>query len=193
MRIISGEFKGRPLIGPKGKNIRPSSDRLRESVFNLLSHRGLRWQGTWGLDLFAGTGALGMEALSRGASKVIGVEQDKEAIALIQKNCATLGITDEQYQIFPMSVAHWLSKAPEPSCRCQWAFLDPPYAHGKTPEVMKTLDQRVPQYFEPGAMIVLEVAAKHSYSWDQEAYKHLEYIVSRQYGNGQVHIWRSNI
>ena len=93
MRIVGGEFRGRPLATPRSNAIRPTTDRTREAVFNVLAHRfPERLDGARVLDLFAGTGALGLEAMSRGAAFAVFVDEGAEARALIRENVATLGL-----------------------------------------------------------------------------------------------------
>jgi 16S rRNA (guanine966-N2)-methyltransferase len=95
MRIVAGRFRGAVLAGPKGQDIRPTGDRVREAVFNILAHgiEGAQLEGARVLDLFAGTGALGLEALSRGAAYVHFVEDSAEARGLIRRNIEALGAT----------------------------------------------------------------------------------------------------
>src|SRR5918912_4189353 len=93
MRIVGGRFRGRPLAGPKSAAIRPTSDRLRETIFNVLAHAyGDPVAGARVLDLFAGTGALGLEALSRGAAFALFVDEGAEARALLRANVEALGL-----------------------------------------------------------------------------------------------------
>jgi 16S rRNA (guanine966-N2)-methyltransferase len=93
MRIVGGEFRGRALATPRSNAIRPTTDRTREAVFNVLAHRfGGRLEGARVLDLFAGTGALGLEALSRGASFVLFVEESAEGRGLIRENVEAFGL-----------------------------------------------------------------------------------------------------
>ena len=95
MRIVAGQFRGRPLAAPEGARTRPTSDRVREAVFNILEHGidGFSLAGLRVLDLFAGTGALGLEALSRGAAFCLFVEEDAAARGLIRRNIEALGLT----------------------------------------------------------------------------------------------------
>jgi 16S rRNA (guanine966-N2)-methyltransferase len=95
MRIVGGQFRGRPLAAPGDDRVRPTSDRVREAVFNILQHGipGFELEGAKVLDLFAGTGALGLEALSRGAAFCLFVEEEAEARALIRRNIEALGLT----------------------------------------------------------------------------------------------------
>ena len=91
MRIIAGQFRGRRLLGPTGAGVRPTSDSLRETLFNVL---GQTMEGLRVLDGFAGTGALGLEALSRGAAHVTFVEQDRRALDVLMKNVRACGVED---------------------------------------------------------------------------------------------------
>ena len=100
MRIISGKSKGRRLVTPRGQALRPTSDRVKESIFNVL---GGEVEGKSVLDLFAGTGSLGIEALSRGAKKVLFVEKGRQAIRLIERNLFQCGLK-AQSEIIPKDV-----------------------------------------------------------------------------------------
>src|SRR5215469_15220668 len=99
MRIVGGRYRGRRLLAPAGEAVRPTSDRAREALFNILSHgrlaaEGIPFAGAAVLDAFAGTGALGLEALSRGAAEALFIEQDRQALAALRGNIAALGETD---------------------------------------------------------------------------------------------------
>lgn len=120
MRIISGKHKGKKLLGFKGSDIRPTSDRAKESLFNILSDRVL---GCDFLDLCSGTGAIGLEAYSRGANSVTFVDNDKESIKLAQKNAESIGLKKE----FCLSDA--LSFVKRTNSTFDIIFFDPPYAY----------------------------------------------------------------
>ena len=156
MRIIAGRFKGRPLLAPKSRDIRPTSDRLREAMFDILSHRFPQaLEGARVLDLFAGTGALGLEALSRGAATALFVDNGAEARALIRGNVEALacgGIT----RIFRADASR-LGKAPG-GPPFGLAFLDPPYDLGLAGPTLNALVSG--GWLASGAMIVVEEAAK---------------------------------
>ena len=128
MRIVAGRFKGRALAAPKSRDVRPTSDRLREALFDILAHRfSDNLEGARVLDLFAGTGALGLEALSRGAASALFVDNGAEARALIRENVEALalgGLT----RIFRADATR-LGKAPAGPA-FTLAFLDPPYSLG---------------------------------------------------------------
>jgi 16S rRNA (guanine966-N2)-methyltransferase len=120
MRIIAGTLKGRRIDAPDWPGLRPTSDRLRETLFNVLAPR---IQGARFLDAFAGTGAVGIEALSRGASHVTFVEQDRRAQRLIEENLARCGVQD-RYAIIRARFAGAVPRLVEPF---DILFLDPPY------------------------------------------------------------------
>src|ERR1700761_4551942 len=128
MRIVGGRLGGGTLAGPKSQAIRPTSDRLRESLFNILLHaHGDPVTGARVLDLFAGTGALGLEAMSRGAAFALFVDDGAEARALIRQNVEALGLGGTT-RIFRRDATRLGAAAPvEPFAL---AFLDPPYGRG---------------------------------------------------------------
>jgi 16S rRNA (guanine966-N2)-methyltransferase len=123
MRIISGNWRGRPLVAPKGDLTRPTADRTRETLFSMLLSRIGDFEGLAVGDFFAGSGALGYEALSRGAATCLFVEQDKAAADSIRANGDRLGIRPDIRQASVLS----LGRAPVP---LDLIFMDPPYASG---------------------------------------------------------------
>jgi len=129
VRIVGGQFRGRPLAAPAHKGTRPTSDRVREAIFNILEHGVPEFTlaGARAIDLFAGTGALGIEALSRGAAFCLFVEQEAEARALIRRNVETLGLTGVT-KIFRRDATE-LGPAGR-NGGFTLAFLDPPYGQG---------------------------------------------------------------
>jgi 16S rRNA (guanine966-N2)-methyltransferase len=131
MRIIAGRLKGRRLETPEWVGLRPTSDRLRETLFNVLAPR---IQGARFLDAFAGTGAVGLEALSRGAAHVTFVEQDRRAWRLIEENLARCGVHD-RYAIIR---AGFKAAAQELAGPFDLVFLDPPYGVGELIQALET-------------------------------------------------------
>ncbi len=126
MRVIAGEYRGRRLKVPPGVRTRPTADRVRESLFSILGDiAGLRV-----LDLFAGSGALGIEALSRGAASAVFVERDRAAAALVQANLDALGLADRG-RVVRLDVLRWL----EAGSPVDVAFADPPYSFASWPVV----------------------------------------------------------
>lgn len=123
MRIIAGEWRGRPLIAPKGDTTRPTADRMREALFSMLSSRLGDFEGLAVADLFAGSGALGLEALSRGAASCLFVEQDRAALDALRANLAKLGAKGD---VRAQSVLA-MGRAPAP---LDLLLMDPPYGTG---------------------------------------------------------------
>ena len=127
MRVIAGKFRGRPLRSLSGIDIRPTSDRLRETLFNVLTAGNpAALEGTIWLDLFAGTGAVGIEALSRGAQEVIFVETAARAANLIERNLKSLEIA-ERYRILREDLSGVLWRLKKEHVAADVVFLDPPY------------------------------------------------------------------
>jgi len=124
MRIIAGKYRSRTLRSLKGQMLRPTSDRLRETLFNIL---GPALGGATFVDLYAGTGAVGIEALSRGARHAIFVEQHAPAVALIRRNLESLEIGAEA-EILGMDVARAIERLEARRVHAQFVFVDPPYA-----------------------------------------------------------------
>jgi len=160
MRVVGGRLRGRTLAGPKGGAIRPTADRLRESLFNILGHAyGDPITGARVLDLFAGTGALGIEAASRGAVFVLFVDQSTEARALVRENVATLGLGGVT-RLFRRDATKLGPLAPlEPF---SLVFLDPPYGQGLAEQALTSA--RAGGWLTPGALIVVEEARKSAFA-----------------------------
>ncbi len=178
MRIIGGTLKGRVLKAPASDAIRPTSDRLRETLFNILAHKHSEsLGGTAVIDLFAGTGAMGLEALSRGAHKVLFVDDGTEARALIRANVETLGLGG-QTRIFRRD-ARKLGAAP-PGESFALAFLDPPYGKAMAEPALVAL--RDGGWLAPGALVLIEEAAQAPFALP-DGYELLE---SRTYADTQV-------
>jgi 16S rRNA (guanine966-N2)-methyltransferase len=152
MRIVGGRLRGRALSAPTSQAIRPTADRLRESLFNILAHGyGDPATGARGLDLFAGTGALGLEAMSRGASFALFVDDGAEARALMRANVEALGLggVTKIYRrdATKLGPAHSI----EPFTL---AFLDPPYGRGLAEQALASAHEG--KWLAPDALIVVE-------------------------------------
>jgi 16S rRNA (guanine(966)-N(2))-methyltransferase RsmD len=150
VRIISGEFRGRRLKSPRGGDLRPTSDRLKETLFNIL---GPEISGSIFLDVFAGTGAIGLEALSRGALAAVFVESSKEAVQLIRQNIELCGIAS-RCRILPGDVFTLLRTLARESFTADVAFLDPPYHWGPYRDLLETLFRT--GIARPGSRVVIE-------------------------------------
>lgn len=153
MRIIAGSARGRTLLAPKDARVtRPTADRVRETLFNVL---GQFLEGERVLDLYAGTGALALEALSRGASRAVLVDQDREAVKLCRANAEALRFTP-QVEVLAMPVARALGHLAGKGERFELVFSDPPYALRAASETLRALEAR--GLLAPGATVVLEHA-----------------------------------
>jgi 16S rRNA (guanine966-N2)-methyltransferase len=152
MRIIAGKYRSRPLVAPQGMDTRPTTDRLRETLFNVLAPR---IEGSTLLDLYAGSGAVGLEALSRGAAKIHFVENAKQALRSLEKNIAALSIPEEQVEIQAREVAKALPVLAAAGVRCDICYLDPPYQqHGAYARTLEFLSQT--SLLAGGAIVIAE-------------------------------------
>ena len=153
MRIVGGKLRGRALASPADQTIRPTSDRTREAVFNILAHgaAAVSLDGVRVIDLFAGTGALGIEAISRGAAYALFVEESAEARGLIRENAETLGLTGCT-RIFRRDATD-LGPASQLG-QFGLAFLDPPYGKGLADKALASL--LAGGWLTPDAVVVVE-------------------------------------
>ena len=155
MRIVGGEFRGRTLATPRTQAIRPTADRLRESLFNVLAHAyDDVVSGARVIDLFAGTGALGLEAVSRGAVYCLFVDEDVEARGLIRTNIEALGLTGRTRLFRRDATKLGPAGTVEPF---DLLFADPPYGRGLGPPALAAA--RDGGWLRPGALAVLEESA----------------------------------
>ncbi|GGG41344.1 16S rRNA (guanine(966)-N(2))-methyltransferase RsmD [Chelatococcus composti] len=182
MRIVAGRFKGRPLAGPRTDAIRPTSDRLREALFNVLTHAyDDPVAGARVLDLFAGTGAMGLEAVSRGAAFALLVDNGAEARGVIRANVDALGAAGLT-RIFRRDATRLGPAKPlEPF---SLVFCDPPYGKGLGERALASA--RDGGWLAPDALVVLEEASS-SPVVPPEGFRLLE---ERQYGDSKVLVLR---
>ena len=183
MRVVGGRLRSRPLAGPKSDAVRPTADRLREALFNILGHSyGDPVTGARVLDLFAGTGALGIEAISRGAAYALFVDEGVEARALLRDNVEALGLGGVT-RIFrrdatKLGPAHPL----EPF---SLVFLDPPYGKGLAEKALKSACEG--GWLQPDALVVVEEAAGAAFK-APDGFSELE---RRQYDDTEFVLLRS--
>ncbi len=137
MRIIAGRSKGRTLESIKGRNTRPTSDKVKGAIFNIIQGR---IPDSLVLDLFAGTGNLGLEALSRGARKAIFIDKDINAIRIIKKNCYNLGYK-EQVEIYRNDAARGLTELSKRDILFDIVFMDPPYSKGYEEALLQLINE----------------------------------------------------
>ena len=181
MRIVGGRNRGRFFKAPKGQATRPTSDRTRESVFNILNSRlADGFLDLTVIDLFAGTGALGLEALSRGARQAVLVDNDRVAIKIIEENVWELGEADSA--IILKRDATILGPLPTSIVSADLVFLDPPYKQGLAEPALISL--RDNNWLVEDALCIVETDANESFG----SLKNFTEIDQRKYGKAAIHI-----
>ncbi|MGB0873175.1 MAG: 16S rRNA (guanine(966)-N(2))-methyltransferase RsmD [Solirubrobacterales bacterium] len=187
MRVVAGEFKGRRLIGPKGSDARPTSDKVREAIFSMLGPLN----GERVLDLFAGTGALGIEALSRGASSATFVERDSKALAIVRKNLGEIIDDVDRATVMRGDSLRALSRLQDDSM--DLVFVDPPYADAA--ELEPVLAQALPRVLAADGVVVTECDRRSPIALDattqEVGQKPLIQRVERKYGDTLIRIYGS--
>ncbi len=183
MRIVGGKFKGRSLASPSGQGTRPTSDRVRESIFNILAHgiEGFTLDGVRVMDLFAGIGALGLEAISRRARFCQFVDESADARGLIRRNADSLGVIG-QCKIWRRDATRLGPCAPQSPF--DLVFIDPPYGKGLGEKALASLTED--GWLTLTAMVVLEEAEKAAIA----DFAGLTLLDRRAYGDTQVRFYR---
>jgi 16S rRNA (guanine966-N2)-methyltransferase len=184
MRVIAGRYGGRRLKAPRGRTTRPTSEKVREAIYAMLGDI----EGARVLDLFAGTGALGIEALSRGARHAVFVERDQDAIDALQSNLAALELDGEQAQIRREEAAAALKRAQKRKETYDLILIDPPYARTRRPIVDRWGPQfsaELPALLKPGARVVLESERRMPLALG------LALERERRYGDTEIGIYRA--
>ena len=185
MRIVGGSRRGRRLKAPEGRALRPTSERAREALFNIISHRdygAAPLDGGRVIDLFAGTGTLGLEALSRGAKHLTAVESDGVALACLKENIRSLDF-DKKVRVIRGDA----TRLPAANAPCAFAFLDPPYRGGKAEPALASLREQ--GWLMPGAIVVAETSAKEKLA-APEGYEEID---RRRYGAAEMVILRARL
>jgi len=183
MRIIAGTYRGFHLRSLKGANLRPTSDQMRQTLFDVL---GPSVKGSRFLDAYAGSGAVGLEALSRGASEVVMVENHRAAVELIGRNLTALGAPSNAVRVLACQVASGVERLGNEGLQFDYVFLDPPYA-----DVAEY--HRVLRGLSRSPLVALESAiiAEHSRHMRLEAtYGRLEQVRLLRHGDSQLAFYR---
>ena len=184
MRIIGGKFSGRTIISPDGQGTRPTTDRTRESLFNILAHRDdFSFEGARVIDLFAGSGALGFEAMSRGAEWCLFVETEAAARGAIRDNIEALGLFGST-RLHRRSATTLGPKPAGVGPPFTLAFLDPPYRKDLAPPAMRTLKSG--DWLANGALVIVE-QAKDEAPAEADGFTEVD---RRLYGDTQIGIYR---
>lgn len=183
MRITGGTFRGRALTEPADDRVRPTSDKVRQAIFNILAHNdfGAALDGARVIDVFAGTGALGIEALSRGAAYALFVDDAAESRALVRRNIEALNLTGVT-KIWRRDATDMGPRGAGAGGPFDIAFLDAPYRKGLTARALASL--RAGGWLAPNAVVLAETAADESLA-APDGFAALD---SRSYGETQVHI-----
>ncbi len=184
MRIIAGKFKGRKLTGLKGRKIRPTSDRIREALFSILSQK---IENALVLDLFAGTGAFGIEALSRGAAKSFFVDKSKQAIKVVQKNLELLNIKEEAEVLLHDALTLLNSKIISDT-KFDLIFMDPPYNKGLILNLFENID--LLSIINNNSIIIAEHSVRED---DLEKVTGLDLYDRRTYGETLISFFKKEI
>jgi 16S rRNA (guanine966-N2)-methyltransferase len=178
MRVGGGRLRGRRLVAPAGAEVRPTADKTRLAIFNIIAHGGLTEQPLEGarvLDVFAGTGALGIEALSRGARHATFIERDRRALASLRANLVGLGL-----EVASEVLALDATRLPPAHAPVHLAFLDPPYGEALGAPALEAL--AAGRWLVPGALVVLELGLDDPF----EAPPGFAPLDERRYGAARV-------
>jgi 16S rRNA (guanine966-N2)-methyltransferase len=181
MRIISGSSKGRRLKTPKGQFLRPTADRVKEALFNILPYS---FEGMRVLDLFAGTGNLSIEALSRGAAKAILVDSNPKSVKAIRENLSRLDLADRT-EVWPMPASRALSLLARRNETFDVIFLDPPYESRWLEPALRFIAER--HLLDPNGVVVAEHSARRTVD---ENYGTLALQDRRRYGSTILSFYR---
>jgi len=182
MRVISGTYRGLHLAALKGGDLRPTSDQMRETLFDVL---GPAVEGATFLDAYAGSGAVGIEALSRGASEVVFIEHHRPAAQLIRKNLGSLGI-ESGYYLITSTVSVGLERLEQEGSRFKFVFLDPPY--NEIREYHHILRLLARSHLLDSASLVIAEHSRHCFL--EEQYGNLYRLRLLRHGDAQLGFYR---
>lgn len=172
MRVIAGKYRGRTLKGPKHEGLRPTADRVKEALFNIV---GARIDGADFLDLFAGTGAVGIEALSRGAHSITLADRNPLSVKLIRENLKVVSL-DDQIRVFTLPADRVIELLAKEQARLNFIFLDPPFAAGLLEQTMLLIAEA--NILKKDGWLIVE----HPQQMEPKAAKFAT-VSSRQYGD----------
>lgn len=181
MRIIGGEFGGQRIQSISGPGYRPATGKVRQAVFSMLESRGLIWPDTRVIDCFAGSGSLGLEALSRGARQVWFVEKNRQAARGIEQNCRTFKINRDRFRVLARDVFSVLKQRHGPPFAL--AFVDPPYGRAYALPALK----QIGSLLDSGGYVVSEVES--SLDFQEALFQDLDLVLNRTYGQTRIALW----
>jgi 16S rRNA (guanine966-N2)-methyltransferase len=183
MRVTGGKDRGRRLATFKGLDIRPTSDLVREAIFDLL---GQDFSGVRALDLFAGTGSLGIEALSRGAARAVFIDESPKAIELIRKNLKLCGLEERGFILRMNLLRGWPRRHSLFQERFALVFMDPPYGKGYSLPLLERLQKG--RLVEPAALVVVQTEKREGV---QEGVGNLKAVKMRTYGSTRITVFKN--
>ncbi|MFW5730076.1 MAG: 16S rRNA (guanine(966)-N(2))-methyltransferase RsmD [Desulfonatronovibrionaceae bacterium] len=183
MRIIAGELKGRRLKTTWGPGYRPATGRVREALFAMLEALGLNWPEVRVLDVFAGSGALGLEALSRGAGLSWFVEKKQQACSLIRQNISELGISPSRTRVIRQDALFWLKKEHEETFGL--VFMDPPYGRNMLAPALQGLGES--GLLQDFGLVCAEIEGRLEF--DAGRQQGMQLIKDRNYGQTRIIVW----
>lgn len=184
MRLASGKYGGRTIKTASGPGYRPATSKVRQAVFSMLESRGLEWDGLRVADMFAGSGSLAIEALSRGAQYALFVEKNARAASLIRENLLDLGEEKEHWKVLKTDLFKLLPSSPaEPF---GLIFIDPPYGHDLLPKALEGVLEN--NWIKDDGFILVEVEAQ--VTSPECAQGKLELLTDRLYGQTRILLWK---
>lgn len=184
MRVIAGKAKGRPLKSPRGRRVRPTSDKVKEAYFSIVNEF---IEGSAYLDLFAGTGGMGIEALSRGAKKAVFVENDRLSLRALQENLHLTRLS-EAAEVIAQDVFRALNLLHERRESFDLIYIDPYYDYESVPEILVALEEK--ELVAEGGLVCLERDARFKEEWpDLSSFTSWK---TRQYSKTMLHFFISS-
>ena len=185
MRLISGKYGGRVIKTASGPGYRPATSKVRQAIFSMLESRGVDWEGLRVADMFAGSGSLAIEALSRGAEFALFVEKNGRAANLINANLKDLGASPKEYKVFKTDLFKVLGKSPDKPY--DLIFIDPPYGYDLLP---KALDAALGNgWLSEDGFVLAEVEDKVEPP-ESEHVDRLDLLVNKLYGQTRILLWQ---
>lgn len=187
MRVIAGMYGGRVLRTSSGPGYRPATGKVRESVFSMLEALGVEWDGLCVADIFAGSGSLGIEALSRGAAQAVFVEKSAQAAAVLRANLETLGVERSRWSVVRDDALRWLGGGhlgPQ-----GLIFIDPPYGKDLLPPTVRLV-------LDKGGLLqegLLCVETEAQMALDEPPHPSLVTLRNKVYGQTRICIWGRNV
>ncbi len=184
MRIIAGEYRGRYIKTGKGPGYRPATGKVREALFSMLESKGIFWPDVRVLDLFAGSGSLGLEALSRGAEKILFVEQELNAARVLLANIKELGIPEKRAELRRQNALSFLDKQPE--LGFDLIFIDPPYGHNMLQKALPKVIKH--NWLLKEGFLCAEVEGSLLFRADN--HHELEMLRDKKFGQTRILLWK---